>query len=390
MDEKRISRKELKKQNLKKSKIRNNIRTVMILFITALMVYITGLYGASLAYFGDFLSGAITLVQIGKGFPIEDDFSTVLQAEKMGTGLSVLTDDSYIVYSPTAKEVFNYSHAMLKPVIDTSKNRAVIYDLNGSTLKIANGHNILFRKEMPNSIIHVDLSDSNRVAVTTRSSSYNGEVAVFNYNMNQRFVWYCAKGYPIYSALSDSGDMLAVNTVQTKDGILTSSIFVIDAAKGEELFSIDTMDYALKIEFLSDDRILIAYPDRLILYSVSKNDVIASYELTGGNLQAIHTDGSYITVCYGGSSRQQSSTLAVLTFGFEEKFNVTVPEKIKDLSMSQSRIFALGYDNMYEYDYSANLVNTTATGPLYKQLADYNGTLIISSTSIDKVEKTKK
>ncbi len=389
MNEKRISRKELTKQNLKKNKKRKNIKTLIIIAITAVMVYITGIYGASLAYFGDFISSGLTLIQIGRGFPIEEDFSSVLQSEKMGTGLCVLTPDYLNIYSPTGKEIFTYSHAMQTPVISTSKNRAVIYELNGTTLKVANGHNILFQQEMTNNIIHADISNSNQISVTTRSSSYNGEVSVFNYNMKQRFVWYCATGYPIYSCLSNSGDRLAVNTVQTDAGTLKCDIYVIDASKGKELFSINCSEYPVKIEFLNDDKILVAYTNKISIYSISKNDEIYSYDFVEAGIQALHTGGSYITVAYGGASNNQSSKISVLSQDLKEKFVIEAPEKIKSISVSQSRIFALGYNNLYEYDFSANLVNTVATGPLCRQLVDYNGTLLISSTAIQKVEKTK-
>ena len=102
MSEKRISRKELVKQNRKQNKKRKTLRTLLIVAVTALLVYITGIYGASLAYLGDFVSGGMTYLQLGGGFPKEDDFSTVLQAENMGSGLAVLTPDSFTVYSPTA------------------------------------------------------------------------------------------------------------------------------------------------------------------------------------------------------------------------------------------------------------------------------------------------
>ena len=73
----------------------------------------------------------------------------------------------------------------------------------------------------------------------------------------------------------------------------------------------------------------------------------------------------------------------------QEKFTATVPEKIKDISISSSRVYALGSESLFEYDYSATLLNTADTGALSKYLVDYSGTLLITSTSISKVEKTK-
>ncbi len=389
MSEKRISRKELTRRNRKQNIRRKNLRSLMIVVVTAFLLYITGVYGASLAYFGDFISGGMAVLQLGKGFPVEADFSDILQTGEMGTTMTVLSPDSFTVYSPTAKNIFTYSHTMQSPVMDTASHRSVLYDQNSTSLKVLNGHNVLFQQEMENSIIHAEISDSNRIAVTTRSASYNGEVTVFNYNMKQRFVWYCATGFPIYSTLSDSGKTLAVNTVQTVDGLLTSQIYLINARDGAEMYSITAASYPLHMQFLSDSRLLIAYPNRIVLWDVVNNAQLASCDFAGGNLQAVTVSGRYIAVAYGGLSRQQTSQLTLLSKEFEEKFTVTVSEKISDLSLSSSRLYALGSENMYEYDYSAQLLNTVNTGALAKSLADYSGTLLITSTSISKVEKTK-
>lgn len=389
MSEKRISRKELTRRNRKQNTRRKNLRSLMIVVVTAFLLYITGVYGASLAYFGDFISGGMAVLQLGKGFPVEDDFSDILQTGEMGATMAVLSPDSFTVYSPTAKNIFTYSHTMQSPVMDTASHRSVLYDQNSTSLKVLNGHNVLFQQEMENSIIHAEISDSNRIAVTTRSASYNGEVTVFNYNMKQRFVWYCATGFPIYSTLSDSGKTLAVNTVQTVDGLLTSRIYLINARDGAEMYSITAASYPLHMQFLSDSRLLIAYPNRIVLWDVANNVQLASFDFAGGNLQSVTVSGRYIAVAYGGLSRQQTSQLTLLSKEFEEKFTVTVSEKISDLSLSSSRLYALGSENMYEYDYSAQLLNTVNTGALAKSLADYSGTLLITSTSISKVEKTK-
>ena len=389
MSEKRISRKELARRNRKQNTKRKNLRGLMIVVITAVMLYFTGVYGASLAYFGDFISSGMAVLQIGGGFPVEGDFSNVLQADGMGTSMAVLDRDNLSVYSPTAKNIFTYSHSLQKPAMDTASQRAVLYDQEGTDLKVVNGHNILFQQEMENPIIHAEISDSNRIAVTTRSASYNGEVTVFNYNMKQRFVWYCATGFPIYTTVSDSGKTMAVNTVRTDDGILTSEIYLIDVASGGELYSIIGQNYPLHMEFLSDSRLLIAYTNRVVLWDVENNVQLAAYSMGSDNLSAVCCKGAYIAVAHGGFSRQQSSSLTLLSNEFEEKFTVTIPEKIKDVSISSSRVYVLGEENLYEYDYSATLLNTVNTGALSKQLVGYNGTLLISSTSVSKVEKTK-
>ena len=389
MSEKRISRKELAKQNKKQNIKRKNLRNLMILVISGVLLYFTGLYGASLAYFGDFISSGMAVLQLGGGFPVEQDFSSVLQADGMGTTMAVLDPDNFTVYSPTAKNIFTYSHTMQNPVMDTASKRAVLYDVGSTELKVANSHNILFQQEMENTIIHATISDSNRVAVTTRSASYNGEVSVYNYNMKQRFVWYCATGFPVYTTMADNGKVMAVNTVNTVGGLLESIIYVIDVVNGTEMYTIQSGDYPVHMEFISPARLVIAYTDRLLLWDVENNSQVASYSFGADSLQAVTCGKQYIALAYGGNSSQQLSQLVLLTNEFEESFSVAVPDKIKDLSLSSSRLYALGRENTYEYDYSATLLNTVNTGVLSKQFVDYNGTLLITSTAVSKVEKTK-
>ena len=389
MSDRRLSRKELAKRNKKQNRKRKNMRTLLIVAVTVVLLYITGLYGASLAFLGDFVASGMTWLQIGGGFPADGDYSSVLQAENMGSGLAVLTSDSFEVYSPTAKKVFSYGHSMTNPVMDAASSRAVIYESNRNEMKITNNHNILFRQEMKNSIIHACISDSNRIAVTTRSDSYNGEVSVYNYNMDKRFTWYCATGFPVYSVLSDSGKTLAVTTVQTVDGILQSNIYVIDAAKGGEKFTVASGDYPRNIIFLSDEKMLAVYSDSIQLWDVSTGTMTGEQIFTG-NILAVETAGAYIAVARGSYTQGTDSTLSLLGTDFSRKFTVNVPERIKAISVSRSRVYALGEENLFEYDYSSNLMNTLSTGALAKKLVTWNGTVLIDSTQIAKVEKTTK
>ncbi len=390
MSNRQISRKELAKQNQKQNRKRKNLRTLLIVGITALLVYITGIYGASLAYLGDFISSGMTYLQIGSGFPVESDFSGFIQGENMGSGLAVLTDDAFTVYSPTGKNVFSYSHSLADPVISSSRNRAIIYGANGNSLKVANNHSILFQQEMDHNIIHRDISDSNRVAVTTRSDSYNGEVSVYNFDMEKRFVWYCATGFPVYSSLSDSGKMLAVSTLQTDNGLLESEIFVIDSAKCVEKFSVKNGKYPYKMEFIDDTKLLIAYGDSIVILDTESGRQLQTFDLKGENLLSLETGSAYLAIASGSYSPGAAATLKLISLAdYSEKFSVTVPQSVKDLSISGSRVYALGYDNIYEYDYTGRLLNTATTGPLTKQLVTWNGTVLIDSTTITKVEKTK-
>ncbi|MEG0020339.1 MAG: DUF5711 family protein, partial [Oscillospiraceae bacterium] len=171
--QKRLTRKELIKRNKNIAKKRQTRLTIVVIVITVFLVYVSGIYGASLAYFGDFLSSGLVYLQFGEGFPVSAQLSTFKQAKTMGSSLCILNSDSLDFYSPTGAKGFSYYHSMQNPVIAASDNRIAIYNTNQTSLKIANAHKILFSSEMKNDIIHVSMSQNNKVAVTTKSQSYN-------------------------------------------------------------------------------------------------------------------------------------------------------------------------------------------------------------------------
>ncbi|MBQ3393847.1 MAG: hypothetical protein IJG64_01685 [Oscillospiraceae bacterium] len=389
MSGKHVNHRQLVKENRKRRKKRKVISGLLIALVTLILVYFTGIYGTSLAYFGDFLSSGMTLVQFGKGWPVEKDMTGLRQAEKMGTGLAVLTDDQMLVYSPTAKQVMAYSHSMSNPAIAVSSTRAVLYDLDETTFKVMNGHNMLFQQEMDNSIIHIAISNSNRIAVTTHSSTHNGEVTVFNYNMNRRFTWYCAKGYPIYSRISSNGKRLAVSTVNTRGGLLESSIYILDGAENKELYSIDSGSFPMYMTFLKDRELLIGYSGKIVLWDIDGNTQKAEYSLNG-YLQAIDYHNQTVALVVGSMDENRPATLILLDSSLNQKGTARLNEGAKDILINKSRVYVLGINTLYEFDKDLNLMSTTGTGRLTRKLADFRGVKLIDSTGIKKVERTDK
>lgn len=389
MGEINTSRKDLRSKNQKTKRTRSIIRAIIIIGLTAVFARITGIFGTSLAYLGDFLSQGLSYIHIGKGWPKSGDYTDMLQAEKMGSALCVLDKDNLTLYSPTGGEIQIYSHSMQNPIISASGSRAVLYDLNSTSLKVLNASTVVFSRELSNSIVHADICKSNKVAVTTKSSGYSGEVTVYSYSMEPKMTWYCASGYPIYSKLSDNGNYLASLAVSTEGVFLKNSIYIIDVKNGKEMHKIDCDDYPLDILFTSSSEFLVIYPDKLTRYSVESGGEISSYGFDGGYLKTYTEKNGYIALSYGSTVFFDSSKLVLLTDGLEEKFSADVDDNVSSLSLSQSRLFALGSENLYEFNYDGLLTNTENVSAFSKMLVNYNGTKLITSVEIENIKKAK-
>ena len=387
----RLTRKELLRRNKKIAKRRQQRLTVIVVALTAFMVYITGIYGASLAYLGDFVSWGMVYAHFGDGFPARVENQTYLQSEKMGLALCVLDSDSLDFYSPTGALVYSYYHSMQKPVINTSSKRVVIYNANDTSLKIANAGNILFSKEMENDIIHASLSDNNALAVTTKSQSFNGEVKVYDSQMNEKFTWMAAKSFPVQSFLSPKAQTLAVSSILTRDGKIMSDIYIIDAATGEERYVYQNESgVMLAAEFVSENRLIMFFADRAVVLDLSKDSVVehAALQYYGGKeLMAFDIKNSRVVMALGSYDEMYGCDIVICDLSLEQMALINTNQHITDIEIIGQRIYSLGSDKVAQYTMEGAYVSETAVKNNVKNIVDYNGCLAVFGDSLEKIEK---
>jgi len=384
----RLTRKELLRRNKKIAKRRQMRLTFIAVAVTLVLVHITGVYGASLAYLGDFVSSGMVYMQFGAGFPVETENQTYKQSERMGSSLCVLDADSLSFYSPTADKVYEYYHSMQNPVISASGKRVAIYNSNDTSFKVLNAHDVLFSSEMENDIIHASLAQNNCVAITTKSQSYNGEVKVFDSQMQEIFTWLNAKSFPVQSFLSPKATKLAVSCVLTVDGKLHSQIYLIDTDTGEEKFMLENSgDVALGVEFIKEDTLIVFYTDKAKAVNIADGTVKGEYSYNGADLTAYDIKNAQIVMALGDYDGLSATELVVTDLSFAKAFAVTVQQAVTAVEITNQRIFALGSQRISQYDLKGQFAGETPVKNNVKDIIDYNGCIVINSDSMEKLEK---
>ena len=386
----RLTRKELLRRNKKIAKRRQQRLTFIVVALTAFLVYITGLYGTSLAYLGDFVSSGIVYLQFGDGFPIETENQTYKQSEKMGSSLCVLDSDSLKFYSPTGSLVYNYYHSMQNPVINTSSKRVVIYNANDTSLKISNASNILFSQEMQNDIIHASLSDNNWVAVTTKGQSYNGEVKVFDSQMKERLTWLSAKSFPLQGFLSPKAQTLLVSSIKTQDGKAVSDVYIIDVATGEEKM-VDTNHNGVMLaaRFVKEESVIVFYTDKAVNISLSDYTVTKEYSYDGKDLISFDVKNSQVVMALGGYKGNTETYIAVCDLALNKNFGITLQDNITDVVIANQRIYVLGEESVHQYTTETEYISSTNVKNNIKNIIEYNGCVAVYGDSIEKIDKAK-
>lgn len=384
----RLTRKELLKRNKRIAKKRQMRLTFIAVAATAFLVYVTGVFGASLAYLGDFVSSGLVYLQFGRGFPVEIENQTFLQAEQMGSSLCILDSDSLTFYSPTGDNVYEYHHSMQNPAISTSGKRVVIYNANETSLKVTNAHNVLFSQEMDNDIIHASLAKNNYLAVTTKSQSYNGEVKVYDSQMNEIFTWLNAKSFPLQSFLSPKAQTLAVSCLMTENGSLVSEVYIIGTGDGQEKHKLQNRDGAvLAIEFIKEESIVVFYTDKAAVINLESGQTEKEYSYNGRDLTGYDIKNSQIVMALGDYNGLSGTELAVTDLSLTETFVIETERAVTDVQFASQRIFALGEETVEQYSLKGEKINETTVKNNVKDIVDYNGCIVVFGDSLEKVEK---
>ena len=182
---------------------------------------------------GENLSNLFALIGGGE-YPREIYGAKTLNAVSKGSYYYVLTDTNLCAFSNSGKEIYTNSHGYSNPVISTSSTRAMVYDQNGTSLKIFNlkeQTNVLNTKKP---IIAASIARNGSYAVVTESDEYASTVTVYSRKDKKLYQWNSAKDKVNSIAINSSGKKIAVSTINAEQGSLVSNVYVLNFQDGKE------------------------------------------------------------------------------------------------------------------------------------------------------------
>ena len=107
-----------------------------VVFLAAVLAYFTGLYGASASVLGDKFDTLRALFSEGQEFPFTVRAQGLQNAQPLGGGFVMLTDNELSIYAANGALLRTVPHAYARPAMAAGNTRLCLYHRGGTSLTV--------------------------------------------------------------------------------------------------------------------------------------------------------------------------------------------------------------------------------------------------------------
>ena len=304
----RVEYLEQARQRARNKRIRRT--AVLLVLLTGIVLFATGLVGSSVAMAKDFIDTARIALLPGAGWPQQTGVSEVTQVESLTGSFVELGKEGCVVYSRSGKKLNSIQSGYARPALAAGKNRFVLYNRSGNELRVESRTQNLYTKQLENSIFLCAMADNGNLAVVTEDVSAMAELLIYNSNMEQVLSWSMSSndGTPLRMAFSPDGRKLAAAAVTASGGQMMTNLYLVNLASGDPVSLANQSGVPQWLGWTSASTILAVYDSRAVLYNAGGGER-AAYEFAGNTLKDISVDAAGNVALLLGSGQLHQAVL---------------------------------------------------------------------------------
>lgn len=375
---------EIEEENIEKAKkpIKKRIILIIIAAIIVLIAVFLIINRRHLAplKFSEWISDSFARIGSGEGYPYDINSNSVNDIAAFNKDTVVLTDSSLIILTPSSKEVTNRQISYSNPIIKTSIDRLLIYDVGGNGFSVHNRSSVLFEGTTKYAISTCVMGDYGNFAIATRDEVHSGSVTFYSYKFKEEFKWNSGNSYIISLALSPDGSYGAAATLNAESGKAYSTVYIFNFETEEVLSYKYDNSIIGSMVFDKDNRLsLIGDNGLTVIYALTKDEAGDENHSIVGTLSLISCgNGSAIATISKVYENNDIYSLNYVNHKREAKFTQTIEEKVTDVYATDKNCVVLTDKTIFIYDYEGNIVSTVLISDLG---ADSNVTDILMCKS---------
>ena len=214
LSEGRVEYLEAARQRVRNRRVRRT--AVLLVLLTAVVLFATGIAGSSVAALKDLTDTARIALLPGSGWPQQTGVAELEQAAPLTGSFVELGDEGCVVWSRTGKKLNSIQSGYARPALAAGKTRFVLYNRSGNELRVESRTQNLYTKQLENSIFLCAMSDNGTLAVVTEDQTSMAKLLVYSPSMEQQLSWSMTSndGTPLRMAFSPDSRKLAAAAKQ--------------------------------------------------------------------------------------------------------------------------------------------------------------------------------
>ena len=321
LSEGRVEYLEAARQRVRNRRIRRT--AVLLVLLTAVVLFATGIAGSSVAVLKDLTDTARIALLPGSGWPQQTGVAELEQMAPLTGSFVELGDEGCVVWSRTGKKLNSIQSGYARPALAAGKSRFVLYNRSGNELRVESRTQNLYTKTLDSSIYLCAVADAGQVAVATDDTDSVAKLTVYSSAMEQVLSWNLtsAEGTPLRMAFSPDSRRIAVAAVTANGGQLTTNLYVLALAQGDPVQLGTATSVPQWLGWLSGDSVLALYEDRAVLYGANGGEK-ASYDFGGSTLVDVDTENGGVALLLSGG---QTCTAVLLDNSLGVQYSGNVP-----------------------------------------------------------------
>ena len=248
LSEGRVEYLEAARQRVRNRRIRRT--AVLLVLLTAVVLFATGIAGSSVAALKDLTDTARIALLPGSGWPQQTGVAELEQMAPLTGSFVELGDEGCVVWSRTGKKLNSIQSGYARPALAAGKTRFVLYNRSGNELRVESRTQNLYTKQLENSIFLCAMSDNGTLAVVTEDQTSMAKLLVYSPSMEQQLSWSMTSndGTPLRMAFSPDSRKLAAAAVTVSGGQVMTNLYLINLASGQVSQAV-TLDKNLNVQF---------------------------------------------------------------------------------------------------------------------------------------------
>lgn len=266
--------------------------------------------------------------------------------------LVALSENSLQVLSPDGEEVWAVPLHMKNPALESGGGLAVAYDVGGTLLYVVNayGRVMELEAEADEPLIAATLNENGWLAVTSEKKNHKGWVGVYDPEMELVFEFYSSRRFVLDACVTGDGTGLAAVTLGQEDGVFVNSIVLYDLTKEDPVASYNVPDGLVAAIEGKKSRI-VTVTDTALTHAKADGTVASEYSFEGEFLRDYDLDGEEFSVLQLGrySSGSMGRLVSVGDDG-EVRGVLDVNEEILDISAAGRYLAVLYADRVVVYN----------------------------------------